>query len=45
MTALVISEHNNNELKPVTLNTVTAAKALDDLTGEVVVFSSKKINK
>ena len=29
MTALVISEHNNNELKPVTLNTVTAAKALD----------------
>lgn len=30
MTALVISEHNNNELKPVTLNTVTAAKALDE---------------
>ena len=29
MTALVISEHNNNELKPVTLNTISA-KALDE---------------
>ena len=29
MTALVIAEHNNEELKPVTLNTVTAAQALD----------------
>ena len=30
MTALVISEHNNEELKSVTLNTVTAAKELDE---------------
>ena len=29
MTALVVAEHNNQELKPVTLNTVTAALALD----------------
>ena len=29
MTALVIAEHNNQELKPVTLNTVTAALELD----------------
>ena len=29
MTALVVSEHNNQELKPVTLNTVTAALGLD----------------
>ncbi|MCB1859271.1 MAG: FAD-binding protein [Gammaproteobacteria bacterium] len=28
MTILVIAEHNNNELKPVTLNTVTAAQAI-----------------
>ncbi len=29
MTALVLAEHNNQELKPVTLNTVTAALELD----------------
>ena len=29
MTALVVAEHNNQELKPVTLNTVTAALELD----------------
>ena len=29
MTALVVAEHNNQELKPVTLNTVTAALGLD----------------
>ena len=29
MTALVISEHNNEELKSVTLNTISAAKELD----------------
>ena len=29
MTALVIAEHNNKELKPVTLNTVTAACELE----------------
>ena len=29
MTALVVAEHNNQELKPVTLNTVTAALVLD----------------
>jgi electron transfer flavoprotein alpha subunit len=29
MTALVVAEHNNEELKPVTLNTVTAALELD----------------
>ena len=29
MTALIVAEHNNQELKPVTLNTVTAALELD----------------
>ena len=32
MNVLVIAEHNNAELKPATLNTVTAAKALGDVT-------------
>ena len=30
MTALVISEHDNSELKGATLNTVSAAQKLDD---------------
>ena len=32
MSVLVIAEHDNAELKPATLNTVTAAKALGDVT-------------
>ena len=36
MTALVISEHNNEELKSVTLNTVTAAKELDEATASLM---------
>ena len=28
MTILVIAEHDNNELKPVTLNTLSAAQAI-----------------
>ena len=32
MNVLVIAEHDNAELKPATLNTVTAAKALGDVT-------------
>ena len=30
MSVLVIAEHNNNELKDATLNTVTAARALSE---------------
>ena len=44
MTALVIAEHNNEELKPVTLNTVTAAQALDqDIHILVAGFSCSNI--
>ena len=32
MSVLVIAEHDNAELKPATLNTVTAAKTLGDVT-------------
>jgi electron transfer flavoprotein alpha subunit len=39
MTALVVAEHNNQELKPVTLNTVTAALELDQ---ERTYFNCRK---